>query len=114
MCLDIADCAVAILSEPVEKHDRCVYEMATEILNNEQRAAIFTKVLGKTISYEEQPLEDFYNMCTGFGLPHSFAYNFLSPLNTSNQVTTPQLSILINRPLHTLEDWLKENVEKFQ
>ncbi len=87
--------------------------MAAEILSNEQRAAIFTKVLGRTITYEEQSLEDFYNMCVGFGLPHSFAYNFLSPLSIANQITT-QLSILINRPLHTLEEWLKENADKFQ
>jgi hypothetical protein len=42
----------------VEKHDRYVYEMG-EVLSNEQRAAIFTKVLGRTITYEQQSIEDF-------------------------------------------------------
>ncbi|CAF1689778.1 unnamed protein product, partial [Adineta ricciae] len=75
---DIADCAVIILTEPIEKHDRMVYTMSAESLTNEQRAQIFTKVLGRTITYEQQSINDFYNESIKFGLPHALVYHFLS------------------------------------
>ncbi len=88
--------------------------MAAEVLSNEQRAAIFSKVLGKSITYEQQSIEEFYDTYTGYGLAHSFVYNFFSyPLFSTNQITTPQLSVLIKRPLRTLEEWLNENVKNF-
>ena len=113
--LDISDCAVVVLSESVEKHDRNVYEMGADNLSNEQRAAVFSKVLGKSITYEQQPLKDFYKTMIGSGMSHSFTYDILSVFASSeSQTPTPQVAILINRPLRTLEEWLKENVTAFQ
>ncbi|CAF0933137.1 unnamed protein product [Rotaria sordida] len=112
---DISDCSVVVLTEPVEKHDRCVYEMGGEFLTQEQRAAIFSKVLGRSITYEQQPVETLYKMFIGFGMPHSLAYDIVSfPIEPVSGHVTPQLSILINRPLRTLEEWLRENVKEFQ
>ncbi|CAF1379237.1 unnamed protein product [Adineta steineri] len=112
---DISDCAVVVLTEPIEKHDRCVYEMGGESVSNEQRATIFSKVLGKAITYEQQSVETLYKMLISHGASHAFAYDIVS-LTSENIVAnpTPQLSILINRPLHTLEEWLQENVKAFQ
>lgn len=113
--IDISDCAIAVLSESVEKHDRNVYELGGEALSHEKRAAIFAKVLGKPIAYEEQSFEDFYKTLTGVHLSHSMVYNFM--LGASKDIcdaTTPQISIIIGRPLHTLEEWLKENLKAFQ
>ncbi len=112
---DISDCAVVILSESVEKHDRNVYEMGGETLSNEQRATIFSKVLGRPITYEQQSVEDFYKTHIGFGMSHSLVYSFLLVfLNTEcNSAITP-LSVVIGRPLYTIEDWLRENIEAFQ
>jgi hypothetical protein len=113
--LDVADCAVVILTDPVEKHDRLVYEMGSELLSNSQRAAIFSKVLGKAISYEQAAPNDCYKMFTGTGMVHSLAYELISyGINGLGQVVTPQLSILLNRPLNTLEQWVKENARAFQ
>jgi hypothetical protein len=112
---DISDCAVAILSEPIEKHDRNIYEMGADSLSNEQRAAIFSKVLGKPITYEQQPLEDFYKACIGFGISHSLAFNFVSyPMKGRSIDPTPQIALLINRPLRTFEEWLRDNAKAFQ
>ena len=112
---DISDCAVVILTECIEKHDHNVYEMAAEALSNEQRAAIFSKVLGKPITYEQQSIEDFYKTHIGVGLPHSLVYCFLSYFSAAlDTTTTPQLVIILGRPLRTLEEWLRENVAKFQ
>ncbi|UJR06800.1 hypothetical protein I4U23_011087 [Adineta vaga] len=112
---DISDCAVAVLSELVDKHDRNIYELGTEALTQEQRAAVFTKVLGKTITYEQESFEDFYKKLTDLGLPHSVAYNFaLTASKSSCDVTTPQIALIIGRPLHTLEEWIKDNIKAFQ
>jgi len=115
LSVDISDCAVVILSESVEKHDRNVYQMGGETLSNEQRATIFSKVLGRPITYEQQSIEDFYKIRTGFGMTHSLVYSFMLVfLNTvCNSAITP-LSVVIGRPLYTIEDWLRENIEAFQ
>jgi uncharacterized protein YbjT (DUF2867 family) len=112
---DISDCAVVVLTESIEKHDRNVYELGAETLTNEQRAAIFSKVLGKSITYEQQSIEDLYKAFTGFGMTHSMVYSLiLFGLNDISRTTTPQVAIIIGRPLYTLEEWLRENVKKFQ
>jgi hypothetical protein len=89
--------------------------MGAETLSNEQRATIFSKVLGKPINYEQQSIEEFYKTYTNFGMPHSLVYNLISYfLNSKSDTITPQLALIIGRPLRTLEEWLKENVEIFQ
>jgi hypothetical protein len=113
--LDISTCAVVVLSEPVEKHDRNVYELGAECLTNEQRAAIFSKVLGKPITYKQESMEDFYKTHIGFGMSHSFVYGLTQCASVDIcKTTTPQVAIIIGRPLRTLEEWLKENVKTFQ
>lgn len=114
--VDIADCAVAVLTESIEKHDRNVYELDAQTLTNEQRATVFSKVLGRTITYEQQPMEDAYKAMTGFGMSHSMAYNLILYHMSSGTDTkeTPEISLIIGRPLRTLEQWLKENASAFQ
>jgi hypothetical protein len=113
--LDISACAIAVLSEPVEKHDRNVYELGADCLSHEQRAAVFSKVLGKSIQYEQQSMEDFYKANISHGMSHSFAYGLIQfGLIDICETTTPQAAIIIGRPLRTLEEWLKENAKAFQ
>lgn len=106
---------MAVLSESVEKHDRNVYELGSEALSHEERAAVFARVLGKPIAYEQQSFEVFYKALTGHGMSHSIVYNFA--MGASKDIcdtTTPHISLLIGRPLRTLEEWLKDNVKAFQ
>jgi hypothetical protein len=99
----------------VEKHDRNAYDLAADELSNEQRAAIFSKVLGKPIKYEQQSIEDCYKAYINLGMSHSLAYNLISFfLHDFCRTTTPQVAIIIGRPLRTLEQWLTENAGKFQ
>lgn len=89
--------------------------MGAEILSNEERANIFSKVLGKSIVYEQQSIENIYKMYTQFGMPHALVYNFLSfSLNNISKAATPQLAIVLGRPLRSLEEWLRDNIEAFQ
>ena len=106
---------MVVLSESVEKHDRNVYELGAEALSQEERAAVFTRVLGKPIIYEQQSFDAFYKALTGHGMSHSIVYNFA--MGASKDIcdtTTPQISILIGRSLRTLEEWVKDNVKAFQ
>jgi uncharacterized protein YbjT (DUF2867 family) len=106
---------VVVLSEPVEKHGRNVYQMGSETLSNEQRAAIFSKVLGRPITYEQQSMQDFYTTLTAFGVPHSVVYDLVSIFtHSTTDVSTPEIALLINRPLRTFEDWLRENIKTFE
>ena len=106
---------MVVLSEPVEKHDRCVYEMGAESVSHEQRAALLSKVLGRTIKYEQQSIEDSYKAATGAGMPHAFVYTLLTySRGEICRGTTPQLALILGRPLGTLEQWLKQNVKKLQ
>ncbi|CAF1294475.1 unnamed protein product, partial [Adineta ricciae] len=71
--------------------------------------------LGRTITYEQQSINDFYNESIKFGLPHALVYHFLSTVSDIQpKSVTPQLSIILGRPLHTLEEWIKENAAAFQ
>jgi hypothetical protein len=84
-------------------------------LSNEERAAIFSEIVGKSITYEQQSMEDFYKTYMDFCMPHLFAYSLLSSFSTlEGDTTTPQIAIIVGRPLHTLEEWLKENPKPFQ
>ena len=113
--LDISDCAVVILTEPIEKHDRYVYEMGAEYLTHEERAMVFSKVLGRLITYEQQSTETLYKIFLDLGMAHSYAYDLISySVQSTTGNVTPQLSILINRPLRTVEQWLQDNVKSFQ
>ncbi|UJR13070.1 hypothetical protein I4U23_000094 [Adineta vaga] len=111
---DISDCAVVILTDPIEKHDRIVYEMGAEVLSNEERAAIFTKVLGRPIVYEQQSLDDFFKQQASFGMSHAFIYDRATyAINGMKKTTTPQLAFVLGRPLGTLEAWIKKNAQAF-
>ena len=89
--------------------------MGGDCLTNEQRAALFSKVLGKPITYEQQSIEDFYKAYTGFGLSHSFVYYLLLHFSKpDNGHPTPEIAVVLHRPMRTLEEWLKEHVQAFQ
>jgi hypothetical protein len=72
-------------------------------------------VLGKSITYEQQSMEDFYKASISHGLSHSLVYNFLSGLpSVGSDTTTPQVAVVIGRPLRTLKEWPRENAIAFQ
>lgn len=99
----------------MEKHDRCIYEMGAQVLSNEQRAEIFSKTLGRLITYEQQTIEEYYKNCIDSGMSHSLAYDLIKlAFNGEGKNATPQLSLLLNRPLRTLEQWLVDNSKQFQ
>jgi len=59
--------------------------------------------------------DEYYKMYTSHNIAHSLAYDLTSyGIYDGGQIETPQLSIIIGRPLTTLEQWINENVEQFK
>jgi uncharacterized protein YbjT (DUF2867 family) len=111
---DIADVAVSIFLDPVEKHGNYVYDVQTEVLSNKQRAEIFSRVLGRQIVYEQVDYVTFYDSLINMRIPHKMAYDFvtLGAIDFNNPI--PQLEILTRKPLRTFENWVKENKQAFE
>ncbi|KAI8577851.1 hypothetical protein K450DRAFT_250378 [Umbelopsis ramanniana AG] len=110
---DIAKVAVTVMTEPVEKHDDCVYDLTSVKYTGNERAAIISKVLGKEIKYVQIPVEQRYKIFTDVvHMPHFVAIglvsveDFVSPVNKA-------LPILLGRPVEGLDAWFEANKEKF-
>jgi len=111
---DIADVAARVLMDPIDKHGIGVYEILSEVFSNRQRAEIFSKILGKEIAHEQANCEYVYNKMLGFGMNHSFAYDFVTLALEDYYKTTPQISILLGHAPRKLEDWIIENRNAFE
>lgn len=110
---DIAHVAVNILTDSIEKHDDCVYDLTSVKYSGNERAAIISKVLGKQIKYVQIPYEQRYKIFTEVvHMPHKIAIglvsfdDFVSPVN-------PALPILLGRPVEGLDVWFEANKERF-
>ncbi|CAF2035995.1 unnamed protein product [Rotaria magnacalcarata] len=111
---DVADCAVMILIDPIEKHDRCVYEIGGQALTNEERAQVFTRVLNRTITFEQESFNDTYKSMIDTGCSHGIAYDVVTQTTLDYDRPTPHIALIIRRPMRTLEDWLEENKKAFE
>ncbi|CAO3691484.1 unnamed protein product [Umbelopsis ramanniana] len=110
---DIAHLAANVLTDSIEKHDDCVYDLTTVKYSGNERAAIISKVLGKEVKYVQVPYEQRYKIMTEVvHMPHKVAIglvsfdDFVSPVN-------PALPILLGRPVEGLDVWFEANKEKF-
>ncbi|ORX90799.1 NAD(P)-binding protein [Basidiobolus meristosporus CBS 931.73] len=108
---DIADLATVIMQEPLEKHYDAVYEMASEAISESERADIFSKALGKPITYTRVEPEITYKKFLSLGFPHNIAYNLAS--FEDEYKTTPGLSILLGRKPESFQDWVEFNKSRF-
>ncbi|CAM0140138.1 hypothetical protein VKS41_005837 [Umbelopsis sp. WA50703] len=110
---DIGLAAANILQDPVEKHGDAVYEMIGESLSPSERAAIFSKALGRQITYQQvRPLERYKILTEYVKVPHYIAYAVCSR-DPQNDVTI-EIEILLKREPETLEQWVTDNKDRFQ
>ncbi|KAI8145662.1 hypothetical protein BJV82DRAFT_534896 [Fennellomyces sp. T-0311] len=109
---DIGEVVANIFQDPIEKHGDAVYDMVGDVVSRKDRAALLSKLLGRTITYEQITPEQQYNNLVSLGLTHLQAYTVLDLPTISGKVT-PGLSILLGRPPQTLEEWLEENKAAF-
>ncbi|KAG2173426.1 hypothetical protein INT44_008778 [Umbelopsis vinacea] len=110
---DIAKVAVTVMTEPVEKHDNCVYNLTTVKYSGNERAAIVSKVLGKEVKYVQIPVEQRYKIFTDVvRMPHFVAIGLVSIEDLAAPVNKA-LPILLGRPVESLDAWFEANKEKF-
>lgn len=111
---DIGALAAIILQEPIEKHQDAVYEMVSEFITGEERAAIFSKVLGREIKFRQISASESYNMHVDLlQMHHVVAYYLCHPVRDYRLVPNDLLSILLKRKPETLEGWITANKEQF-
>ncbi|KAI8885335.1 NAD(P)-binding protein [Backusella circina FSU 941] len=111
---DIAELASVVLTESVEKHENCVYNMIGETLSAKERAAIFSELLGKTVKASNIPIQALYDTFTSFGMKHSIVIDLIQTRKPLGP--TPYFGVMIGRPPQTLREWLLEdnNLAHFQ
>ncbi|KAI8145722.1 hypothetical protein BJV82DRAFT_601987 [Fennellomyces sp. T-0311] len=110
---DIGLAAANILQEPVEKHGDIAYEMIGDVITNSQRAAVFSKVLGRKITYKRVTAQEQYNvLIAATGMPHVNVFDIMS-LPTLHGIPTPALPVILGREPETVEQWLEKNKDFF-
>jgi len=109
---DIADVALNVFLDPIEKHGVVVYSVHPEVMTNLERVQILSKVLGREITYVQDSFTNFYNRMVGYGLPHKMVYDLISVGLRDFQQPTPQITILTKKPIRTFEQWVTENKDK--
>eukprot|EP01111_Echinosteliopsis_oligospora_P002146 TRINITY_DN1312_c0_g2_i1.p1 TRINITY_DN1312_c0_g2~~TRINITY_DN1312_c0_g2_i1.p1 ORF type:complete len:300 (+),score=86.20 TRINITY_DN1312_c0_g2_i1:95-994(+) len=110
---DIAEVAASILTDSIEKHGNGVYAIHPDVLSNEERAKVFTKVLGREITYKQVPHQQSYDQLLAHVPSPRLAYDILHLASREFAWATPEICIFTKRPARTLEEWIVENKSAF-
>jgi len=110
---DIGDVASVVLSEPIEKHGNAVYDVHPEVMTYEEKAALFSKVLGKEIKYVQLEPSMLYGQMVSHGIPHAMAYDLINIGVEDFNYPSPQIEIILGKKPRKFEDWINENKNAF-
>lgn len=100
---DIGALAAIVLQDPVDKHANMAYDMKGDVVTGAQRAEIFSRVLGRPISYQAIPPALLYqNILNHRG--HLFSYS--QAIQNEIGVKTIGLPILLGREPETYEEYI--------
>ncbi|KAG2218285.1 hypothetical protein INT45_000967 [Circinella minor] len=110
---DIGALAAIVLIEPIEKHGNAIYPMVGELLSNNDRAQILSKVFNCSIEYRQCSIQEQYDLMTKiFSGLHKMAYDFAQDFKPDHNYS-PGLSLILGREPETLEQWLTNNKDLF-
>ncbi|GAB95918.1 uncharacterized protein YbjT (DUF2867 family) [Kineosphaera limosa] len=105
---DIADSAVAVLTDPVAHRERLYTLTGPESLTLTEIAAILTDALGRPIRYEPQTVEQAYASRASFGAPDWQVDAWVSTYTAiaAGEVArvSPDVQLLIQRPPRSLAE----------
>ena len=113
---DIAAAAVAALTE--EDHGGRIFDLnGPELLDGYAQAAVFSKVLGRTVKYLDVTAEAFVGQLKNFGLPpwmvEAFGVAVASPEIPGDQ-SSATIERIVHRKPGTLEQFVKDYRASFQ
>ncbi|KAG2172750.1 hypothetical protein INT43_000097 [Umbelopsis isabellina] len=109
---DIALLAINVLTDAIEKNKDAVYDMTSEMLSDDERAKIFSRVLGKDIKHIRiSAVEEYNNLMRTPGMPHIIAYN-LTGLPAFGDIDYG-LPVALGKEPQSMEEWIILNKDKF-
>jgi uncharacterized protein YbjT (DUF2867 family) len=111
---DVGDVAASILSDNIEKHGNTIYDCQTEALSYTERIAIYSRVLGRKIEYEQIGVVEMYNTLVQYGISHRLAYDYINLSQSNFNDPTPQIEILLKKKPRTFEDFVHEYRSAFE
>jgi len=106
--VDIGKCAAAVIANP-NAHKNRNYRLGGATITNNQIAAIYTRLLGKTVSFVTVPEAKAIEAMVGMGFPKWQSegvvelWNFADAGQIPNEDDSP---LLLNAPPTTFETWL--------
>lgn len=109
---DVGAAAVRILLEPIDKHGDAAYEMIGDVKTPAERAAILSKLLGRTITYTQVPVQEFYEQLLQTGMDHATAYYITTYQDPTARVSRG-LPLLLGRQPESFEAWAAKNKAAF-
>ncbi|KAI8062359.1 uncharacterized protein B0P05DRAFT_246973 [Gilbertella persicaria] len=107
---DIGSIVANILTDPIEKHGDGCYELIGDTITPKQRADIFSRVLNRSVVYEQMSALAKYNLLTKLGTAHLIAYDLCTQSSTRSpydRVSTG-IPILLNRDPETFEQFVQQ------
>jgi hypothetical protein len=81
--------------------------MISDSLTTNERAAIFSELLGKPIKGKLAPIDSLYNQLLKFTGSHPLAIDLVQ--KEESHGPTAYYSTMIGRPAQTLRDWLQQD-----
>jgi len=115
---DIADAAVAVLTDPIEKHAGATYYVTgPESLNYHEVAERISRALDKKVEYV--PIDDFtlFTTLKGFGLPDSVAHMLVKLFQfyrtNGASIVSGDFKILTGKEPRSVEQFFRDHKETF-
>jgi uncharacterized protein YbjT (DUF2867 family) len=103
---DVGSIAANILTEDIEKHGDCVYELLGDAVTPFEQARIISKITGREFTYHRISALEKYNFMMSLGFfTHKFAYSLVS-MDPEEPAVTQSMPILLGREPETLEQYL--------
>ena len=110
---DIGQVASRILMDPVERHGDAAYELVGDVKTPQERAGIFSTVLGRPIRYTQVSAQTMYDSYIKLGVDHALSF-CASTYQAKDPVITRGLPILLGgRNPESIQEWLENNKKAF-
>lgn len=108
---DIADIAVVVLTDPIEKHSNLAYTIIGDSVDGKTRAELISKATGHSIQYKHVSHEQLYQNLLNNGLPNPIALDIATVV--TDLPPTHVAKIILGRDYETLGEWFENNKDNF-
>lgn len=108
---DIAELASIVLRDDIEKHRDLCYELIGDTPSARERAAAFSKVLGREITPKQITPEEVYQKVSQH-MPHCMSVDIIHL--RCDRRKSPALPVLLGRQPESFEEWVVRNKAAFE